>query len=94
VGRPRRLSTFCTNTTLFIAEAEHFVVSHVQKVIPQGAQDWWHEYRKAQKGAEKEVVSNSDVADGVEMAGWGVREAEERNQAEASKSTRRRDATR
>ena len=67
------------------AEAEHFVVSHVQKVIPQRAKDWWHEYREARKDAEKEVVGNNNISDGAEMVGWGVKEAEERNQAEASK---------
>lgn len=80
-----RTPSFSSDPIVPAAQAEHFVVSHVQKVIPQGAKDWWHEYRKAQKGAEKEATSNDDTINELELAGWGVKEAEERNQAEASK---------
>ena len=71
-------------TPLLAAEAEHFVMSHAQKVLPQRAKDWWHEYRNSKKTVEKEVAQNETV-DGAEIPGWGVKEAEERNQVEASK---------
>lgn len=68
-----------------IAEAEHYVVSNVQKVIPEGVKQWWHDYRSALKEAGKEHLGEG-VTENVEMAGWGVEEAEQKNKAEASKS--------
>jgi hypothetical protein len=68
-----------------IAAAEHFVVSHVKQVIPEGVKQWWHDYRNALKQAEKENLGEG-VSQDVEMAGWGVKEAEEANKTEASKS--------
>jgi hypothetical protein len=66
-------------------EIEHFIVSNVQKVIPQGAKDWWHEYSQSLKNAEKEHLGSDEISEGVEMAGWGVEEAQARNKAGASK---------
>jgi hypothetical protein len=66
-------------------ELEHFIVSNVKKAIPQSFQDKWHEYRKALQEARKESLGEGDLGQGVEMAGWGVEEAEARNKAEASK---------
>lgn len=37
------------------------------------------------KSAEKEYTGNQTVTDGVEMAGWGVEEAEAQNRKDASK---------
>ncbi|KAI1773422.1 hypothetical protein F4818DRAFT_422537 [Hypoxylon cercidicola] len=70
-----------------IAAIEHFVVSHVSKVIPQSVRDWWHEYRGALKEAEQENLGNDEISEHVEMAGWGVEEAERRHKAEASLGT-------
>lgn len=70
-----------------IGEIEHFVVSNISKVIPQSARDWWHEYRGALKTAEKENIGNDEISEHVEMAGWGVEEAERRHKAEASLGT-------
>ncbi|KAI2624841.1 hypothetical protein GGR54DRAFT_537456 [Hypoxylon sp. NC1633] len=70
-----------------IGEIEHFVVSNVTKVIPQSLRDWWHEYRKALKDAEKAHLGNDEISEHVEMAGWGVEEAERRHKAEASLGT-------
>ncbi|KAK8120736.1 peptide alpha-N-acetyltransferase [Apiospora kogelbergensis] len=39
------------------------------------------------KNAEKENIGNDDISEGVEMATWGVEEAEARNKAEASLGT-------
>lgn len=67
-----------------IAEAEEYVVSNAKKVIPEGVKQWWHDYRSALKQASKENLGEG-VTQEVEMAGWGVAEAEEKNKAEASK---------
>ncbi|KAI0386792.1 hypothetical protein F5Y04DRAFT_71788 [Hypomontagnella monticulosa] len=70
-----------------IGEIEHFVVSHVSKIIPHSVRDWWREYRAALKNAEKENIGNDEISEHVEMAGWGVEEAEKRHKAEASLGT-------
>ncbi|KAI1762604.1 hypothetical protein GGR53DRAFT_500905 [Hypoxylon sp. FL1150] len=70
-----------------IGAIEHFVVSNVSKVIPQSVRDWWHEYRSALKEAEKENIGNAEISEHVEMAGWGVEEADRRHKAEASLGT-------
>lgn len=67
------------------AAAEHFVLSNVKKAIPTSVQDKWHEYRAALKQAELENLGDNEVSRDMEMAGWGVKEAEEANQTEASK---------
>lgn len=63
-----------------IAVAEEFIVGYLEKIVPETVKTWWHNYR--QKGRE---VIGDEAADNVEMAGWGVKEAEERNKTEASK---------
>ncbi|KAI0012552.1 hypothetical protein F4779DRAFT_633351 [Xylariaceae sp. FL0662B] len=70
-----------------IGELEHFIVSNVKKLIPQSVRDRWHEYRKALKGAEREQLGNEEISEHVEMASWGVEEAEARHKAEASIGT-------
>ena len=69
------------------ASAEHFVLSNVKKAIPTSVQEWWHEYRSALKKAELETLGDNEVTKDMEMVGWGVKEAEERNQTEASELT-------
>ncbi|EOO02680.1 putative peptide alpha-n-acetyltransferase protein [Phaeoacremonium minimum UCRPA7] len=69
------------------AAAEHFVLSNVKKAIPTSVQDKWHEYRAALKQAELENLGDNEVSRDMEMAGWGVKEAEEANQTEASLAT-------
>ncbi|KAI6090013.1 hypothetical protein F4821DRAFT_46553 [Hypoxylon rubiginosum] len=70
-----------------IGAIEHFVVSHVSKVIPQSVRDWWQEYRAALKQSEQETIGNDEISEHVEMAGWGVEEADKRHKAEASLGT-------
>lgn len=70
-----------------IGEFEHWIVSNVQKAIPQSIQDRWHEYRKALKEAEKENTGDNEISEHVERVGWGVEEAEAAHQAEASLGT-------
>ncbi|KAB5535145.1 peptide alpha-n-acetyltransferase [Coniochaeta sp. 2T2.1] len=69
-----------------IADAEHYVVSNVQKVIPEGLKQWYDEYKSALKKGAKENLGEGVTHD-VEMAGWGVAEAEEKNKTEASLAT-------
>jgi len=70
-----------------IAEAEHVVVTNIAKVIPESVKEFWRQYRAALKESEKKELGNNDVSNDVEMAGWGVKEAEEKNKSsEASES--------
>jgi N-terminal acetyltransferase 2 len=62
------------------------VTTNAQKLIPQSWKDRWHSYRTALKEAEKESLGDNDISEHVEMAGWGVEEAQARHKAEASKS--------
>ncbi|OAA68172.1 peptide alpha-n-acetyltransferase [Niveomyces insectorum RCEF 264] len=71
-----------------IAEVEEYVVSHVKKVIPASVKDFWNKYREALKEAKKEASGARGAKDDeVEATGWGVKEAEARNQHEASLAT-------
>ncbi|KAF9882077.1 peptide alpha-n-acetyltransferase nat2 [Colletotrichum karsti] len=70
-----------------IGELEHWLMSNIKKVIPESVKTWWHDYRAAFKKAETEQFGNDDMSDTVEMAGWGVEEAQARNRAEASLGT-------
>lgn len=60
------------------------MVSNLKKVIPQSMQDSFHEWRSAMKKTEHDVTGGEHVSDAVEMAGWGVEEAEKNHKAEAS----------
>ncbi|KAK2000285.1 peptide alpha-N-acetyltransferase Nat2 [Colletotrichum falcatum] len=70
-----------------IGQLEHWVVSNIKKIIPDSVQNWWSESRAALGKAETEHLGSDDIAEAVEMAGWGVEEAERRNKAEASLGT-------
>ncbi|KAF6818446.1 peptide alpha-n-acetyltransferase nat2 [Colletotrichum sojae] len=70
-----------------IGQLEHWVTSHAKKIIPESVKTWWSEYRAALAKAETEQLGNDDISEAVEMAGWGVEEAEARNKAEASLGT-------
>ncbi|KAI3342426.1 hypothetical protein F4824DRAFT_202723 [Ustulina deusta] len=67
-----------------IGELEHWLVSHVSKVIPEPIRNRWNEYRAALKEAKQEQ-SHDDAQ--VEVTGWGVEQAEQRNRSEASLGT-------
>ncbi|KAJ0278665.1 hypothetical protein COL940_007131 [Colletotrichum noveboracense] len=66
-------------------QLEHWVTSHIKQIIPESVKTWWQEYRAALTKAETQQLGSNDVSEAVEMAGWGVEEAQERNRAEASK---------
>ncbi|KAI0141663.1 hypothetical protein GGR57DRAFT_400258 [Xylariaceae sp. FL1272] len=70
-----------------IGELEHWIVSHATQLIPHSVRDRWNEYRQALKKSEREHLGNDEISEHVEMAGWGVAEAEERHNAKASLGT-------
>ncbi|OAQ61971.1 peptide alpha-N-acetyltransferase [Pochonia chlamydosporia 170] len=70
-----------------IGKIEHYVVSTVKQFIPESVRQKWHEYWRSIKSKEVETLGNDNISDGVEMAGWGVEEAQERNKEEASLGT-------
>ncbi|KAI1428576.1 hypothetical protein F5Y12DRAFT_710874 [Xylaria sp. FL1777] len=67
-----------------IGELEHWLVSHLSMIIPESIRNRWNEYRLALKEARQEQP-NDDAQ--VEVAGWGVEEAEQRHKSEASLGT-------
>ena len=71
--------------TAGIGEWEHTVIESVKSVIPESVSTTWHDWRKSLKKAEHDLAGSDDFSEGVEMAGWGVEEAEKQNKAEASK---------
>lgn len=73
-----------TNTNKLEGEWEDVIVSNVAKVIPESVKQTWHDWRTAMKKAEKDVTGQEAISDGVEMAGWGVEEADAKNKSEAS----------
>ncbi|KAJ8062313.1 hypothetical protein OCU04_008860 [Sclerotinia nivalis] len=70
-----------------IGEWEHIITSNIKKMIPESIKNAWHEWRTAMKKAEHDITGSDKINDGVEMAGWGVEEAEERNKKDASLGT-------
>jgi len=70
-----------------IAEAEHYIVSHVQKLIPARAKEFWRGYRSAVEEAEGRDIRNTKTGGDGDPTGWGVKEAEERNRTDASLAT-------
>ena len=59
-------------------------MSAVKTVIPDSVRQKFHEVWSSLKKKETEHLCNDDVSDAVEMVGWGVEKAQERNQEEAS----------
>lgn len=57
-------------------------------MIPESVKNAWHEWRTAMKKAKHDITGSDKINDGVEMAGWGVEEAEERNKRDASLGTK------
>ncbi|RFU76673.1 peptide alpha-n-acetyltransferase [Trichoderma arundinaceum] len=72
-----------------IGQVEHFVVSKVAKLIPESVREEWREYRASLKREEQQHLGGSEISDKVEMVGWGVEQAQERNKEEASEFARR-----
>lgn len=70
-----------------IGKWEHIIVSNITKIIPESVKTFWHEWTSAMKKTERDATGNNDASEHIEMAGWGVEEAEERNKADASLAT-------
>ncbi|PHH85224.1 hypothetical protein CDD83_736 [Cordyceps sp. RAO-2017] len=70
-----------------IGKIEHYVVSAIKRIVPESVRNSWHEYWSSVRKAETQQLGNGDIGDKVEMAGWGVKEAQERNEEEASLAT-------
>jgi len=70
-----------------IGEWEEVVVSNIKKVIPESFQNSWHEWRESMRQARMQVPGGEQVGEGIEMAGWGVEEADKMNKVEASLGT-------
>lgn len=56
-------------------------------MIPESVKNTWHEWRTSMRKAEQDITGSDKISDGVEMAGWGVEEAEEKNKKDASLGT-------
>ncbi|OBT69727.1 hypothetical protein VE03_00854 [Pseudogymnoascus sp. 23342-1-I1] len=66
---------------------EHAVVSRVAPLIPVVVKERWYAFKAWMHSAEEEVTGADDVSDVVDMAGWGVEEAQRENKKEASLGT-------
>ena len=73
--------------TSVTAHVEDIVVRNVQKVIPEGIQTWWREYRQAAREMRRERTG--DVGE-PEVIGHGVAEAEQRSRQEGASEFRTR----
>ncbi|KAH6609681.1 hypothetical protein Trco_003027 [Trichoderma cornu-damae] len=70
-----------------IGQVEHYVVSAVSKFIPESVRTRWNEYRTSLKNEEDKHLGSNEIGDEVEVVGWGVEQAQERNKEEASLAT-------
>ncbi|TAQ84702.1 hypothetical protein B7494_g6976 [Chlorociboria aeruginascens] len=85
-ARMRKLSREYLGTDR-IGKWEHIIVSNVKKVIPDSVKQTWNEWRASMKQAEIKETGHTKVNEHVEMVGWGVEEAEEKNKKDASLAT-------
>lgn len=86
------MNVFLTNgepKKIKIGKVEHYVVSSVSQFIPETVRQKWHEYWRSVKSAEIETLGHDAISDKVEMAGWGVEEAQKHHKEEASMCTSR-----
>lgn len=60
-------------------------MSTVKGLIPDSVKQSWREWRGSMKQAEQDITGGDQISEHVEMAGWGVEEAEQANKKEASK---------
>ncbi|KAJ1326596.1 N-terminal acetyltransferase 2 [Microdochium nivale] len=62
-----------------IGALEHWIMGYVKQAIPDSVEEWWRNYRQSVKKAEIEKLGSDDITEHIEMAGWGVEEAERMN---------------
>ncbi|KAF5025203.1 hypothetical protein F66182_2669 [Fusarium sp. NRRL 66182] len=68
-----------------IGKFEHYVVSSVKSMVPDSIRELWHTYWQSFKRAETQALGDDDIRDKMEMATWGIEEAQEHNRgADAS----------
>lgn len=65
-------------------KVEHYVVSNVKAMVPESVRQKGTEYWMWLKGVETKQTGDDDITDKLEMVGWGVEEAQERNNEDAS----------
>ncbi|KAG6004327.1 hypothetical protein E4U54_000550 [Claviceps lovelessii] len=70
-----------------IGKVEHYVISSVSQFIPEIVRQKWHEYWHSIKSTEAETLGNDAISNKAEMAGWGVKEAQQHHKEEASLGT-------
>ncbi|KAF7546938.1 hypothetical protein G7046_g9157 [Stylonectria norvegica] len=64
------------------------LMANACRVIPESVQESWRNYWSSVKDAETETLGDDgEISEKVEMVGWGVEKAEERNREEASLAT-------
>ncbi|OBT43888.1 hypothetical protein VE00_05344 [Pseudogymnoascus sp. WSF 3629] len=66
---------------------EHAVVSRVAPLIPVIVKEKWYAFKEWMHSAEETITGKDDVSDAVDMAGWGVEEAQREVKKEASLGT-------
>lgn len=72
-----------------LGKVEHYVISSVSQFIPEIVRQKWHEYWHSIKSTEAETLGNDAISNKAEMAGWGVKEAQQHHKEEASMYTSR-----
>lgn len=60
------------------------MVSNIKKAIPDSVKTAWSEWRASVKEASSGIPGGEEIGEGIEMAGWGVEEADKKNKSEAS----------
>ncbi|KAF7536693.1 hypothetical protein G7Z17_g13001 [Cylindrodendrum hubeiense] len=70
-----------------IGKVEHSITTFFGEVIPEPVKETWHTVWQSFKKAETKALGDGEFSDKMEMATWGVEEAEQRNNNAASLAT-------
>lgn len=70
-----------------VGEWEDFVVSHAKALVPEKVKQSWRDWRKEMRKKELEITGDDDFSETLEMATWGVEEANAANKRDASLAT-------
>ena len=71
---------------LSTGEWEHVVVSNIKSFIPESFKKTWHDWRVSMKKTERGIEGSNEISEHVEMAGWGIEEADKAHKSNASRS--------
>ncbi|KAG9236209.1 hypothetical protein BJ875DRAFT_457034 [Amylocarpus encephaloides] len=66
---------------------EEAFISAAKRIIPESVKETWTNWRSAMKKGEQDATGGDIVNETVEMASWGVEEAQARNKRDASLAT-------